>query len=115
MGTSKKQKDVARGFAVPKAPVRTEVPEAEAARFVEGKAAKQKAAPATPPEPVDVSTTTVTRRATAKRRLERGERLTLYLPPELAAELRVYAARAGRSVSDAVTEAVRELLGVKTS
>ena len=40
------------------------------------------------------------------RRDERGERVTAYLPPDVAAELRVACARDRRSVSDAITVAV---------
>lgn len=35
-----------------------------------------------------------------------GERVAVYLPPEMAVELRVRCARERRSVSDAITEAV---------
>lgn len=45
-----------------------------------------------------------------KRRAERGERLTVYLPAELAKTLRVHCAVNDRSVSDAVTEAVATFL-----
>lgn len=40
------------------------------------------------------------------RRPERGERISVYVPPELAEALRVRCARERRSVSDAVTEAL---------
>lgn len=38
------------------------------------------------------------------------ERLTVYLPPDLAEALRVHCARHRRSLSDAVTEAVRAMV-----
>lgn len=40
------------------------------------------------------------------RRGERGERVTAYLPPDIAAELRMACARDRRSMSDVVTAAV---------
>ena len=42
------------------------------------------------------------------RRETSGERLSIYLPPELAQELRIKSVKQRRSVSDAVTEAVRQ-------
>jgi hypothetical protein len=44
--------------------------------------------------------------ASRLRRESLGDRVTVYLPPELAEGLRVRCARERRSVSDAVTEAV---------
>lgn len=44
------------------------------------------------------------------RREHGGERITAYLPPDLAEELRVCCARERRSVSDAVTDALRAWL-----
>jgi hypothetical protein len=41
-----------------------------------------------------------------RRRPIRGERVAVYLPPELVEDLRVRCVRERRSVSDAVTEAV---------
>jgi len=46
----------------------------------------------------------------ALRREERGERLAVYLPEDIATELRVYCAKSRRSLSDAVSEAVRALV-----
>jgi len=86
------------GFEIPKAPKRTPVDEKAERRFVETKA-KPAAVPAT-----------ATSSTSRLRRDERGERLSVYLPPELAEALRVHCARSRRSVSDAVTEAVRGLL-----
>lgn len=40
------------------------------------------------------------------RRDESGERVSVYLPPDMATELRVRCARERRSVSDGVTEAI---------
>lgn len=42
-----------------------------------------------------------------RRREEAGERLTVYLPPDLAMELRVLCARKRYSVSHAMTEAIQ--------
>lgn len=44
--------------------------------------------------------------ASRRRRAVRGERIAVYLPPELVEELRLRCVREKRSVSDAVTEAV---------
>jgi hypothetical protein len=44
------------------------------------------------------------------RREQGGERITAYLPPDLAEELRVCCAKERRSVSDAVTDALRAWL-----
>jgi len=61
-----------------------------------------------------------TRRASSRRpssrmrREESGERVAIYLPPDVATELRVLCARERRSVSDAVTDAVTSLLRRKT-
>lgn len=50
------------------------------------------------------------RSASRLRREESGERLAIYLPPELAMELRMLCVRERRSVSDAVTDAVAALV-----
>lgn len=44
------------------------------------------------------------------RRESSGERVAVYLPPELALKLRMRCVQARRSVSDAVTEAVAQWL-----
>lgn len=44
------------------------------------------------------------------RRDEGGERITAYLPPEVAENLRIRCAKERRSVSDAVTDALRAWL-----
>lgn len=85
-----KRDALASGFKVPAAPKRTAVDDATAKRFVEAKPAAAG--------------------GSKLRRDERGERLSVYLPPELASALRVYCARDRRSVSDAVSEAVAQLL-----
>lgn len=92
---AEKSKALASGFALPKPPKRTPVAEPEAERFVEAsedpapRAAKRKA----PKE-------------SKLRRPTRGERVAVYLPPELMEELRIRCVQERRSVSDAVTEAV---------
>lgn len=81
-----KGKKLAAGFELPKTPSRTAVKEQAAAKFVKAE-----------------------RRPASASRLRReggGERVAIYLPPELAEELRVRCARERRSISDAVTEAV---------
>jgi len=82
-----KRRPSAEGFQLPK---KTIVPEAEAARF-------------TGEQPV---------RESKLRRAELGERLTIYLPPELAKDLRLRCVTERRSVSDGVTEAVHTWLRV---
>jgi hypothetical protein len=81
-----KGKKLAKGFALPKPPARTAVKADAEAKFVKAE-----------------------RRPSRASRLRRdigGERLAIYLPPEVAEELRVRCARERRSISDAVTEAV---------
>ena len=58
-------------------------------------------------EAVEVSQTRTPPQASRLRRVERGERVAVYLPAEIAEALRVRCARERRSASDAVTEAVR--------
>lgn len=84
----KKEDELAKGFALPKAPKRSAVPETEARRF------ERSRSPAAHPTESKL------------RRPERGERLSAYVPAELAESLRVRCARERRSVSDAVTEAL---------
>lgn len=81
-----KGKKLAKGFALPKAPARTPVKDQEATRFVK---AERKPS-----------------RASRLRREISGERVAIYLPSDVAEELRVRCARERRSISDAVTEAV---------
>lgn len=83
------KRDLSAGFALPTPPKRTPVAEVTAARFTV--AEEPKASPAS---------------TSRLRRAELGERMVVYLPPELATELRVRCARERRSLSDAVTAAV---------
>ena len=83
---TEKGKKLASGFALPKPPARTSVKDQAAAKFVR---AERKPS-----------------RASRLRREVAGERLAIYLPPDVAEELRVRCARERRSISDAVTEAV---------
>jgi hypothetical protein len=82
--------NLASGFALPSPPKRTAVPEPVASKFT-----KAEEPPKAPPAS-----------ASRLRRAELGERLVVYLPPELATELRVRCAKERRSLSDAVTAAV---------
>lgn len=84
------RKPAAADFAVPSSS-RKAVPE-DAARKFERRPVKSRAKTEQP----------------SLRRESSGERLSVYLPPELAQELRIKSVRQRRSVSDAVTEAVRQ-------
>lgn len=86
---ARKKEALAKGFSLPKPPTRTEVGEATAKHF-EG----------TRPEV----------KASKLRRAARGERISAYLPLEVAEALRVRCARERRSISDAVTDAVSQWL-----
>lgn len=86
---SKRRRDVAAGFALPTVAKRTTVPTETADRFV----GKQPKAP------------------TRRKRPERGERLTVYIPPELAEAVRVRCAKERRSLSEAATEALGKWIG----
>ena len=91
---AKPKSALAKGFKIPAAPKRTPVPEEKAAPFVEPKP-KTAAAP----------------KPSAKRRTERGERVTFYLPSkDVETQLRMRCAKEGRSVSDALTELVEAWL-----
>lgn len=85
------KRDLASGFALtlPKEPRRTMVADTAAKRF----AASDDAKPARP---------------SRMRRPTLGERMAIYLPPELAEELRIRCAKERRSLSDAITHAVEE-------
>jgi hypothetical protein len=52
-----------------------------------------------------------TPRGSRRKRAERGERLTVYIPPEVAEALRVRCARERRSLSEAATEALSKWIG----
>lgn len=94
MGANKKSQ-LTHGFALPKAPKRSAVPESQARKF--------ERAAATP-----------TASDSRLRRVERGERISAYVPPEIAEEVRVRCVREKRSVSDVVTELLeRWLKGAK--
>jgi hypothetical protein len=95
MSTAKAK--LASGFVLPTPPARQPVPDDAAARFVGGPANDDR-------EQGRGETTSRLRRA------QGGERLAIYLPPELARELRVRCAVDRRSASDAVTEALRTWL-----
>lgn len=95
---ARKKDELAKGFALPKAPQRSVVPETTARKFER-----------TPAAAVDSSV------GSKLRRPERGERLSAYVPPELAESLRVRCARERRSVSDAVTEALSAWLSGTTA
>ena len=91
-----KHAELAKGFTLPSQPKRTEVDDATARRFIAGDAAK-------------------TTRGSRLRREESGERVAVYLPPELVTALRVRCAQERRSVSDAITEAVSAWVGPKST
>jgi len=57
-------------------------------------------------EPLEPLTPSTPPPGSRRRRPIRGERVAVYLPPELVEDLRVRCVRERRSVSDAVTEAV---------
>jgi hypothetical protein len=84
--TNDKGKKLAEGFSLPKPPPRTPVEGPSAVKFTRSERKPS--------------------RASRLRREVGGERVAIYLPPELAEELRVRCARERRSISDAVTEAV---------
>ncbi len=92
---AEKSKALAGGFALPKPPKRTPVPEPEAERFVEA---------------MELAETQSVRRRSPKesklRRASRGERVAVYLPPEIVEQLRIRCVQERRSVSDAVSDAV---------
>lgn len=74
-------------YALPKATARKDVPERAAKQFEEGGSGAR------------------------LRRVEKGERVTLYLPPELAKRVRLLCVEERRSMSDATTEALTEWTG----
>lgn len=86
---------LAGGFALPSPPKRTHVAPEKVATFTEAE------------EPSRVRPVA---RSSRLRRSELGERMVIYLPPELATELRVRCARERRSLSDATTAAVEAWL-----
>lgn len=82
---------LAAGFALPSPPRRSDVREEIAQRFERVELVER----STPPRP-----------PSRLRRETLGERLAIYVPPELAETLRVRCARERRSISDAMTEAL---------
>lgn len=68
-------------YALPKVTARKKVPERAAKAFEEGNTPRL-------------------------RRVQKGERVTLYLPPELAKRVRLLCVEERRSMSDATTEAL---------
>lgn len=94
MTVKPKQSEVAAGMRLPRTPKRTEVSDDVAARFVG--------------DPVDAP-----KQPSQRKRPDRGERLTVYIPPGLASDLRVLCAQQRRSLSDAVTEAVNKWIGAQ--
>ena len=86
MSKETKGETLAKGFALPKNPRRTDVPETAAKKFENAESGAD---------------------SSKLRRPSRGDRISAYLPPNMAEELRVRCARERRSVSDAVTEAIK--------
>lgn len=84
--------NLASGFALPSPPKRTTVAAEKVATFTEAE------------EPSRVRLAPPS--SSKLRRAELGERTVVYLPADLATELRVRCARERRSLSDAVTAAV---------
>jgi hypothetical protein len=93
------KRDLADAFDLPPPKARTPIPDESAERFVEPAATPQ-------PQPKKVKKSKL-------RREGPGERVNAYLPPELAEGLREIAFRERRSVSDALSEAVRQWIGRK--
>ena len=86
--------NLASGFALPSTPKRTPVAAEKVATFTEAE------------EPSRVRLASPSPSTSKLRRAELGERTVVYLPADLATELRVRCARERRSLSDAVTAAV---------
>lgn len=70
------------------------------------KPARRASAASRPTAPPDEGSPSSREPSSQLRRAERGERVTVYLPGDLATELRVKCARERRSMSDALTAAV---------
>lgn len=88
---SKKSDMLAKGFDLPKVEPNTSIDENTARKF-ETEAPPQK--------------TKKSRRTPTLRRDNKGERLAVYIPEDIASELRVMCAKERRSLSDAVTAAL---------
>jgi hypothetical protein len=108
------KRDLAMGFAIPTAPRRTLVPVETAERFTKAEDAPANASADVSSEAERVSVVPQPRRPSARRpssrqrRGEAGERIVIYIPTELATDLRVRCARERRSLSDAVTTALEK-------
>ncbi len=87
---SKSKADVASGFKLPDAPKRTAVAIDAADRFVSGGKSKP---------------------STRGKRRDAGERLTIYVPPDIAEAVRVRCAKERRSLSEVGTEALAAWIG----
>lgn len=85
-----KKKIGASAYALPVTTARKAVPERAAKAFEEGSAPQL-------------------------RRVEKGERVTLYLPPHLAKQVRLLCVEERRSMSDAATEALTEWTGQRAA
>lgn len=106
-----KRDALATGFALPTPPRRTVVPSDTAEKFTEAEEGSRVSTPvATAPRLVpplsEAASPAKGKTSSRQRRAELGERVVVYLPPELVTELRVTCARERRSLSDAVTAAV---------
>lgn len=103
---------LAAGFKpkLPPPPKQTPVPEGQAMQFEQAKDARPPQEPplreelpqASPPQGPPSAGRKGSRRRSPS---EPGERVTVYLPPDVATELRVRCAQDRRSLSDAITEA----------
>jgi hypothetical protein len=90
----KRDSSLAEGFVLPSIPKRTLVAAPVAERFTA--VSNDAEAPATTPTP----------KGSKLRSAGQGERVVVYLPTDLATDLRVRCARERRSLSDAMTAAV---------
>lgn len=131
------KKMLAQGFNLPKPPPRTPLDERSVEQFTSGEKAALLAQEPSLPDllaqsgannveldepaeeeaevvasgPVSVARSAPAKHGTSKRRREDpGERVTVYLPSELATELRLLCVRKRYSVSHAMTEAVQRWL-----
>lgn len=112
MSSKKQLEKLSKGFELPRPPERSTVSEEAAARFLEpeSRKAETKKARPTRKKPSDQHRKQPdSQKGEGKSRLRRnesGERMSIYLPPDIAEKLRVRCALDRRSLSDAVTEAV---------
>ncbi len=87
---ARKGSALAKGFDLPTPPKRTDIPEGTARKFEKATEIKSKEGS-----------------SSMLRRDSCGERVSVYLPPEMVTQLRMRCAVERRSISNAVTEAVR--------